>query len=153
MPAVSLCLADQNVLRFDIPVDNLQRVQVLQARRNLLESALGVKRRLDLFERAGSFDDVRKRGGAELERYVEEVVLALLVEVPDHVGVVIRFLQDGDLSRSDRNEFLLQTFYSHRSPLQGTLENDRAMRAPTWRRGDTRQHSSVTGKMGAHREY
>ncbi len=98
VPAIPMCLADQNVLRFNIPMDNLQRVQVLQAGRNLLQRALGIKRRLDLLERVGPLDDVRKRGGAEFERYVEEVVLALLVEVPDHVWVVVRFLQDGDLS-------------------------------------------------------
>jgi hypothetical protein len=132
VPAVLLCFADQNVLRFDIPMDNLQRVQVLQAGRNLLQRTLGIKRFLDLLERTGSLDDVRKRGGAELECYVEKIVLALLVEVPDHVGVVVRFLQDGDLPRGDRDELLLQTFYSHSPPLQGTLKNDRAVRAPAW---------------------
>jgi hypothetical protein len=41
-------------------MDNLQRVQVLQAGRNLQQRALGVKRRLDLLERVGTLDDVRK---------------------------------------------------------------------------------------------
>lgn len=60
MPAIPLYLADQNVLRFDIPMDNLQRVQVLQARRNLLQRALGIKRRLDLLESIGPLNDIRK---------------------------------------------------------------------------------------------
>jgi hypothetical protein len=60
--------------------------------------------------------------------------------------MVVRFLQDGDFPRGDRDEFLLQTFYSHRPPLEGTLENDRPVRAPTWRHGDTRQHLCVVGK-------
>ena len=56
--------------------------------------------------RSGGLNDVSEISGAELQSDVKEVLMRFLVVVSDDVGVVIRFLEDGDLSHAESDNLV-----------------------------------------------
>lgn len=94
-----LRVRDKNVLRLDVAVDDLERVQVSQTRRDLLQCPLRVERDRDVAELVWPLNDVCERRRAELESDVEEVGVGFLVVVPDDVWMVVGFLEDRYLAR------------------------------------------------------
>jgi hypothetical protein len=55
-----------------------------------------------------------------------------LVVVPDDVGVVVAFLEDGDFALGEGDKVLEEAFDGNGAALEGALEDDGAMGAESW---------------------
>ena len=78
-------------------------------------------------------DEVEQGRWTELERDVQERVALFFAEVADHVGVVVRLLEQVDLVGCDRDKVLQESLDRDSAPLEFASEDDRPVRSITWK--------------------
>ena len=122
---------DEDVLRLDVAVDDLELVEVSDPAGDLAQGAFWFEVAYEVGEGEGLVDEVVEGGGAELESDVEECVALLFTEVADHMGVVVGFLKKGDFVRGDGDEILEKTLDGDSATLELAAKNDRAVRTVT----------------------
>ena len=63
------------------------------------------------------FDNVSEGRRAKLDGNIKEIPLSLLIEVPDDVRMVVRFLKDINFTGGQRDKILEETFDGNRTIL------------------------------------
>jgi hypothetical protein len=111
---------------------DLERMQVPEARRNLAYGTLGIERHSDVTKLVRPLNDIRKRGGAQLESDVKEACMRLLVIIPNDIRMVVRILEKANFAVCECNKISKETFDGHVTALQGTNIDNSAMRPVTW---------------------
>jgi hypothetical protein len=124
MVLTALRAGDQYILWFNISVNDLESVEMSKPSRDLAQCTFRIKRDCDVHETIRVLDNVCEGRGAEFDGDVKEIRLSLLIEVPDDVGMIVRFLKDTDFSGGQGDKVLEETFDCHSTALQCALEND-----------------------------
>ena len=91
-------------------MDDLERMEMSEAGRNLAQCAFRIECDRDLHEVIRAFDDVGEGCRAEFDGNIKEIRLGFLIEVPDDVGMVVRFLEDADFTGGQGNKILEEAF-------------------------------------------
>lgn len=115
--ALTLCAGDQDVLWFDVSMNDLEAMEMSKTRCDLAQCTFWVERDRNVHEVIRTFDDVSEGRGAEFDGNVEEIRLSLLIEVSNNVGVVVGFLEDVDFSGGQGHEVSKETFDSDSTAL------------------------------------
>lgn len=91
-------------------MDDLERVEMSEARCDLAKGTFGIESDRDVHEAIRALDNVCEGGRAEFDGNIKKVRLGLLIEVPDDVGVVIGFLEDTDFTSGQGDKVSEETF-------------------------------------------
>lgn len=110
-------------------MDDLQFVEVSKSRGDLTEGFL----RIEIWDQFGEggrlVDEVIEGGRAEFEGDVEEGVALLFAEVSNDVGMVVRFLEEGDFLSGDGDKVFEESFDGDSSALELSSKYDGTMRS------------------------
>ena len=105
---------DKDILRLQIPMDDMQRMQELQSTRNLRQSILF----REIFARKDGelivvwmSNDFFEGCGTKLERYIDELVISFICVVSYNIGVFIAFAQVVYFLFCELEVFELHSFY------------------------------------------
>ena len=77
---------------------------------NLAQCTFRVKRDRDVNEVIRAFNNVGEGCRAEFDGNIKEIRLRFLIEVPDDVGMVVRFLEDADFTGGQGDKILKEAF-------------------------------------------
>lgn len=91
-------------------MDDLERMEMSETGCDLAQCTFRIKCDRDIPEVIRALDNVGEGCGAEFDRNIKEIRLGFLIEVPDDVGMVVRFLEDADFTGSQGDEVLEEAF-------------------------------------------
>lgn len=113
---------NQNVLGFDVSVNDVQMVEVTQPTRGLIQNFFDADQ---LFQVIGvlPFDVILKGRRAKLHCDVSKLAVTLCAEIPDDVLVSVRLSQQTDFSIRQREAVRQQSLHCHFTLLKRPSEH------------------------------